>query len=560
MMLFCVLLLHMRILHTAALTLGLAGGALAGLNQNQVLVIYNSQNADSQAIYNHYLSVHPNVLGLNLNTTFSSGNTIPYSEYISKIRDPIRTHLTNTGLTQQVTVMTLTKGIPHRIDDTDNPGVGDMPTAGGAGNEFNTGDATYATVDSELTLLWRTLNTGESGGTMDSFSDNLIFNPYHAQTQTISNFSRANINGSKSFVNFGNADVVWQMREGPGGNTATDGGDMYLTTRLDGYTAAQVITSINNAQKLVYNRAGSKIIFDENDATLLGGRELDNAAMFSPDTADPAYEGNDYEEAHALIAPTWSNITLNQNAQFLTGLSAAGPGFNDPGRVMIAGQIAALLSLGGNHDINVNNQNGFLDTFAGQLAKGAILNTIESYNAKDFGGAGGFADLGQLAKWIELGGTFGVGNAYEPFTLSVADNEFLLQNFLNNRLTWAEAAWSSIPYVSWQQLVIGDPLAIVTQEGDADYDGDIDLSDLGVLATNYGTTSGALWDDGDFDFDGDVDLNDLGTLATNYGAGSAQALADFQMLTVPEPAGAALGILAAALLLKPHRNIRKRGK
>ena len=53
--------------------------------------------------------------------------------------------------------------------------------------------------------------------------------------------------------------------------------------------------------------------------------------------------------------------------------------------------------------------------------------------------------------------------------------------------------------------------------GDSDFDGDVDLSDLGVLSTNYGMTSGAFWHNGDFDKDGDVDLSDLGVLSTNYG-------------------------------------------
>ncbi|MEA1952115.1 MAG: hypothetical protein U9N87_12070, partial [Planctomycetota bacterium] len=55
--------------------------------------------------------------------------------------------------------------------------------------------------------------------------------------------------------------------------------------------------------------------------------------------------------------------------------------------------------------------------------------------------------------------------------------------------------------------------------GDGDFTGDglVDVSDLGVLATNYGTSSGAQWGDGDFTGDGKVDVSDLGILATNYG-------------------------------------------
>jgi T5SS/PEP-CTERM-associated repeat protein len=76
--------------------------------------------------------------------------------------------------------------------------------------------------------------------------------------------------------------------------------------------------------------------------------------------------------------------------------------------------------------------------------------------------------------------------------------------------------------------------------GDADLDGDVDLSDLSSLASHYGALQDVDWLSGDFDHDGDVDLNDLSTLASNYGSGEAQAFADFAAIaSVPEPIGAA---------------------
>jgi hypothetical protein len=66
-----------------------------------------------------------------------------------------------------------------------------------------------------------------------------------------------------------------------------------------------------------------------------------------------------------------------------------------------------------------------------------------------------------------------------------------------------------------------------TNYGDTDVDSDVDLSDLGNLATSYGATSSVGWGQGDFDCDDDVDLSDLGNLATFYGNGQAQAYAEF---------------------------------
>ena len=66
-----------------------------------------------------------------------------------------------------------------------------------------------------------------------------------------------------------------------------------------------------------------------------------------------------------------------------------------------------------------------------------------------------------------------------------------------------------------------EPLIVqVVMPGDLDLDGDIDLSDLAQLLSNYGITSGADYQDGDINGDGDVDLSDLAILLGNYGASS----------------------------------------
>jgi len=97
----------------------------------------------------------------------------------------------------------------------------------------------------------------------------------------------------------------------------------------------------------------------------------------------------------------------------------------------------------------------------------------------------------------------------------------------------------------------------------------VNVGDLGALATNYGTTAGALWSQGDFNYDAKVDVADLGALATNYnvalgfGAGSATvAIAEPAASTaaaIPEPASVVL-IAAGALglCLRRQRRLRVR--
>jgi hypothetical protein len=98
--------------------------------------------------------------------------------------------------------------------------------------------------------------------------------------------------------------------------------------------------------------------------------------------------------------------------------------------------------------------------------------------------------------------------------------------------------------------------------GDANLDGTVDVGDLGALATNYGTTSGATWAQGDFDNNGGVNVGDLGVLATNYGktVGGGGGIANVaSVAAVPEPgAGMLLGSAAVAMIWR--RSARRSGR
>ncbi|MCK4872886.1 MAG: hypothetical protein KAS72_09190 [Phycisphaerales bacterium] len=67
--------------------------------------------------------------------------------------------------------------------------------------------------------------------------------------------------------------------------------------------------------------------------------------------------------------------------------------------------------------------------------------------------------------------------------------------------------------------VRGSIVIAMDHMGDADFDGDVDQSDLGILLAAYNSTFGTPMYDpqADFDADGDIDQSDLGILLANYG-------------------------------------------
>ena len=217
--------------------------------------------------------------------SIAPGN-ISYSDYISKIRDPLRSHLTDNSL-EEVSVFTLTRGLPHRIEDVNSANLGDQP--GNATEALAQGNVTYATVDSELTVLWQPLSQNEANGTLDSFSDNVILNPYHNSSAPLSIFNRNEITEQKSFQNIGN--VAWRMRESPNGRQ-TGAGSIYLTSRLDGHSVSDVIGLIDRGRYPSYNQFEDLLLFDENTDGV-----LDNAALFAESTL--GHLGDDYDESVA---------------------------------------------------------------------------------------------------------------------------------------------------------------------------------------------------------------------------------------------------------------------
>jgi autotransporter-associated beta strand protein len=110
---------------------------------------------------------------------------------------------------------------------------------------------------------------------------------------------------------------------------------------------------------------------------------------------------------------------------------------------------------------------------------------------------------------------------------------------INRGLGWIDDTANS-------QVIVG-----YTYYGDLNLDGQVDVADLGTLATNW--QSSGNWGQGDFTYDGVINVADLGELATNWQQGvgnplgptldSALASLGLARTAVPEPASIAAAVL-----------------
>ncbi|HYE01990.1 MAG TPA: hypothetical protein VD963_02015 [Phycisphaerales bacterium] len=481
-----------------------APGARGQLAESNVLVVYDSRIPDSLLVAEHYAGSakvpggsglapgrRPGVRVVDLAALPGGGMSPPatdisYPDFISRFRNPLRAHLTAQGISESVRCLVLTKGLPHRVMDHDNFFIGDNPS--GMGGEFTSGDASAASLDIELALLWQNLDQGEVGGFADSRADGMIVNPYARQTLPVHAWPSASIRTAKSFIAVpGWTGGIWQTAGG--GATRLTPGDMYLVTRLDGHTVAHVSAMIDRAAlpAIPVDAESAAIVLDESLANGVADAgengELDNQGPPALRAGDDFELTRDRLLADGRMLP--ANLRYDQSAGAANFLVGPLLGFDGEGMVLAA-PVVLLGHEGNNHAGPKPGDGPGPDPSAGSLfaesfnyAPGAIFNTIESYNCRAFGGLGTIIGQEQAADFLAAGGTFALGNVWEPFSISIPDNSALISNFLLGRLTWAEAAYTALPALSWQQVVLGDPLArVVLSRHDLTLDQAVGAADL----------------------------------------------------------------------------------
>lgn len=464
-----------------------ASAASAQISQDQALVVYDSRIPDSKAVAEYYAGskkvpggvgnlpgVRPLVWTVDLSTLGvpeTSAGSISYDDFVSRLRTPIRSYLTSNNLAFRVRCLVMTKGLPHRVQDTDTPNNADFPTTGQGAfiPELEANDETAASVDSELTLLWQDLNNTEAGGSADSRADGCIQNPFWRTTRSMSVVNNANLQVQKTFSAVG-IGPYWAIAGSAGAPTRLGLGDMCLVARLDGRSIGAVQSMIDRAQNVLINTNTTAILLDED------GTDLDNqGSVFSN-----ANGGDDYEQTQSAIvndrrfsftfpaAPP--NVFYNNSPgpdSFFVG-----PRLNWTAGILRPEPVILVASYGANHAPAVPQGLGVPQTVGGgngaivyatsyNYPPGAVFNTVESFNGRDFGGLGqlSFAQQMQAADFLESGGTFAMCNVWEPLADTIPDNLQLANLFILGNLSWAEASWASVPTLSWMQMSVGEPLA-----------------------------------------------------------------------------------------------------
>ncbi|HZW06545.1 MAG TPA: hypothetical protein VFF65_05430, partial [Phycisphaerales bacterium] len=471
----------------AAIIASCAGAAAAqdhSLRPEQVLVVYDQRIASSLAVAEYYAGsakvpggagnlagVHPGVKVIDMGFWGPVAMTpdITYTQFKASFRTPLRTWLNTNDPLGRIRCIVLTKGIPHRIQDTDSPVIGDDPLNNVT--EFSAGDVTCASVDSELSLLQLNLDNGENGNRGDSFADGMIANPYHDQSLPINAWPTRQRRNNRFFdwqlIASHGTGVVALSRTVPSVQVLTPG-DIYLVCRLDGHTVADVFAMIDRAQQNVVNADTAVMVLDESRSNGVAdaspNTELDNDDV-NDGVTSYMHIGDDYERTRdQLLADgrvATANIVYNKDAAPAGYI--VGPRINYGGGIVVADPVTLLSSEASNTLGAPPGNSGQTLPLSFNWGPMGCYTSIESFNGRQFLGLSAWLGQSSIADALSVAGgaTFAVGNVYEPYAFTMPDSEVIARNFYRGRLSWVEAAWSSMPALSWQQIVVGDPLARV---------------------------------------------------------------------------------------------------
>jgi uncharacterized protein (TIGR03790 family) len=371
-----------RFIRVALLVVAGVAPARTALAQGpeNVAVVINDTSPISQRVGEYYVrkrGIPPsNVIHIKTATT----DEISRAAYAVTIEAPIAAAIGKASLQDRILYIVLTKDVPLRVTGTSG-------TAG-----------TVASVDSELTLLYRKM-----AGSPVAVAGR-VNNPYFLGT--------ADLSTATPFTH--------------------EKQDIYLVTRLDGFTAEDAIALVDRAAA------------------------PDNTGMFVLDGKDTLFNrtGDDWlDAAGARLAKMGlpNKVLLDDNAA----------------PVRDGQNVLGYFSWGSNDPMNRVRHFGM------SFAPGAITGTFVSSDARTFKEPP--ADWQPLSNWndqktwfggspqslvgdlIREGATGASGYVAEPYLESTERPQILFPAYASG-FNLAESYYLGLPHLSWQSVVIGDPL------------------------------------------------------------------------------------------------------
>lgn len=347
---------------------------------DNVAVIVNQDDESSIKVGEYYVQQRgiPAANVIRLRT--STAETIDRAAYTATIQEPIASTLARGQLQDRILYLVLTKGIPLRISGT----VGQTGTS--------------ASVDSELTLLYRRMI-----GT-PVLTRGRVDNPYYLGGRPVLE--------ARPFTHRDH--------------------DIFLVSRLDGFTAAQAMALVDQAKTAATD---GRIVLDQrgNPASRMGDDWLTAAAQ-------------------ALAASGQGDRVLLES----TARAAR-----------VSDSVLGYYSWGSTDAQNRARSTGL------RFAPGALAGSFVSGDARTFQeppanwvpmGEGGTRSAsfegsthGVIGDLIRDGVTGVAGHVAEPYLQSVVRPDILFSAYLAGH-NLIESYYLALPHLSWQTVIVGDPL------------------------------------------------------------------------------------------------------
>jgi hypothetical protein len=383
----------------------------------RVLVVRNTNSPISKAIADDYSARRSVTNVLNITCQDAAVNadseTITFKKYLSAIDAPLRTYLASN---QGIDFIVMTKGIPIRLLGPD--------------------DGRWKASDS---------SAQNHNGSLDSYVSGLGYDTITGaiRVQVVSDGT-----GYQGFKGSAWANRFWNSKKRF--THAEFGG--YLVTRLDGYTQAEAIglttkSLVADSARQAGAKPSGKILLDECTDF---GTTSEAAQPFSILKADPPVNGvctlteestwGDYNSDMALANDTLKARkipdSLNANSTFVGGMT----------------NLMGYVSWGSNDDHYVP-----ANYLSLRFENGGICETAVSTSARTFLPTSGGQSL--VADIIQNGATGMKGYTDEPWLQACASPSILFSRYTAG-WTLAESYYAASNMVSWEDIVIGDPLCV----------------------------------------------------------------------------------------------------